>query len=284
MQFASAVDFMAQEETGLKMYLDEIGQNRVLTRDEEVELFRRLRQGEESARQTIVECNLKFVIRVAQQFRGRGLALEDLIQEGNLGLLEAIEKFDHRRGFRFSTYAAFWIRQAIQIAVRQRGSLIRIPVRKSRQLGFMSEIVQEFWTRRGRPPTEAELAVRLRITTEKVRELTRLAEATLSLDRPPDPDGVPLLEMIPDHRAPSVREVTANREMLARVAEVLKLLTERESCVIAERFGFGGGEARSLRKVSSRMGLSQEGVRRIEQRALVKLRRPHIRQAIAGLI
>lgn len=275
---------MEQLDGGLKTYLDEIGRNRVLTREEEVELFKRVQKNDEEARGVIINCNLKFVIRLAQQFKGRGMPLEDLIQEGNIGLLEAISKFDHKLGFRFSTYAAFWIRQSIQVAVRQRGSLIRLPVRKSRQLGFMNEIVQEFWSTKGRPPTENELGERLEITPEKARELAHLGEAVLSLDTPIDEDGAPLMDMVADSRSRPVDQSAIEEERTAKVAAALKLLTDRESSVIHQRFGFGSGVSRSLRNVSSRLGLSQEGVRRIEQRALNKLRRPHVRQFVSGLV
>lgn len=276
---------MKTADSSLKTYLDEIGKNRVLKREEEVDLFEQLSHGDETARETIISCNLKFVIRIAQQFRGRGMPLEDLIQEGNIGLLEAITKFNHTLGFRFSTYAAFWIRQSIQVAVRQRGSLIRIPVRKSRMLGFMNQAVQESWAMNGRPPTEDELAAKLEITNEQARELSRIGEAVLSLDTPGNEDGVPLMHLIPDTLSEPVEQKSLDDERRAKVASILELLSDREARVIHQRFGFAdGGVGRSLRKVSSRLGLSQEGVRRIEQRALRKLRRPHVRRSVNGLI
>ena len=273
-----------QIENGLRTYLNEIGRNKVLTREEEVDLFKRFEQGDENARDIIVKCNLKFVIRLAQRFRNRGLPLDDLIQEGNIGLLEAIGKFKYALGFRFSTYAAFWIRQAIQVAVRQRGSLIRLPVRKTRLLGFMNEVIQEYMSVKGCPPTEEELAERLEISVEKTQELVQIGEAVLSLDTPADEDGVALMELIPDSASPSVEAPIQEQEMKIKVGDALDHLSERESKIIRQRVGFGSGVNRSLRKVSSRMGLSQEGVRRIEQRALNKLRRPHVRQIITGLI
>ena len=275
---------MASCGSSFKTYLDEIGSNRVLSREEEVELFAAMKAGVAEARETIISCNLKFVIKMAQQFRGRGVALEDLVQDGNVGLLEAIGKFDHLLGFRFSTYAAFWIRQAIQVAVRQRGSLIRIPVRKSRRLGFMSEIVQECWSVKGRPPTEGELAERLEITVEKAKELAQMGDAVLSLDALSDGERSSMLDFIPDRESAPVDQRAMERERIEKVAEALKRLSERESNVIRHRFGFKSGRTRSLRKVSARLGLSQEGVRRIEQRALTKLRRPHVRRMISGLV
>lgn len=276
---------MKYSDSSLRTYLDEIGKNRVLTRSEEVDLFQRLARGGDSVRNTIINCNLKFVIRLAQRFRGRGMAFEDLIQEGNIGLLEAIEKFDCSLGYRFSTYAAFWIRQAMQVAVRQRGSLIRLPVRKSRMLGFMKEIFSESWSVRGRPPNDAELAEGLGISEEKARELARLGDAVLSLDMPIDEnEGPALMDLIADTRSEPTDHGALEAERRQKVQAAMQSLTERESHVIDQRFGFRGGVSRSLRKVSKRLGLSQEGVRRIEQRALNKLRRPHVRQAISSLI
>lgn len=275
---------MDYSDQGFRIYLDEIAANRVLTAEEERELFQRIEAGDEAARQTVIDCNLKFVIRIARRFMGRGLPLEDLVQEGNMGLLEAISRFDYRLGFRFSTYAAFWIRQSVQVGVRQRGSLVRIPVRKSRQLGFMSEVIQEYLSVHGRPPTEEEIAERLEISAEDARELVRLGEAVLSLDATEEGDVAPLMEQVEDPRALRASELTAERELSDKVQGALKYLTERETEVIRSRFGFGTGVARSLRKVSRRMGLSQEGVRRIEQRALSKLRRPYVRQSLSGLI
>ena len=250
---------MKEPELGLRCYMDEVGKNKVLTREEEVDLFKRLDEGDEDVRETIIHCNLRFVIRMAQNFRGRGMPLEDLIQEGNIGLLEAISKFKYKLGYRFSTYAAFWIRQSIQVAVRQRGSLIRIPVRKSRQLGFMSEICREFLTLEGRLPTESELADRLGITPDKARELARIGEAVLSLDARIDEDGTPLMDLVPDTSSRPVNQNLLEQERVAKVSEALGTLTDREHNVIERRFGFDSGGSRSLRRVSRLLGLSQEG-------------------------
>ncbi len=275
---------MEYSDQGFRIYLDEIASNRVLTAEEERELFQKVEAGDDLARQEVVDCNLKFVIRMARRFLGRGVPLEDLVQEGNLGLLEAISRFDYRLGFRFSTYAAFWIRQAIQVGVRQRGSLVRIPVRKSRQLGFMSEVIQEFHSIMGRAPTEEEIAERLEISPDDARELVRLGEAVLSLDATDDNDLSPLMEQLEDTNSADAVDVTQEHEMKERVLGALNYLSDRENEVIRSRFGFGTGVTRSLRKVSRGMGLSQEGVRRIEQRALSKLRRPYVSQSLSGLI
>ncbi len=276
---------MIESSAGLQVYLHEISPNKVLTREEEVALFKQLEKGDESVRETIIECNLKFVIQIAHKFRSRGVPLEDLIQEGNLGLMEAVKKFNHRLGFRFSTYAAFWIRQAIQVAIRQRGSLIRLPVRKSRQLGFMSEIIQEYWSTVGRPPTEVELAKRLKITATQARELARMGEAVLSLDMQIDNEGPSLVDILPDTTLVTMedRRLAVERKQKLTLA-MSESLSEREHTVIEKRFGFKSGLNQSLRKVSAQLGLSQEGVRRIEQRAINKLRRPRVRQMMAGLL
>jgi RNA polymerase primary sigma factor len=275
---------MADAGSGLQFYLSDVGRNQVLTREEEIELFKRVEEADEDARIQIISCNLKFVIQIAQKFRSRGMPLEDLIQEGNIGLLEAVGKFNYRLGFRFSTYAAFWIRQAIQVAIRQRGSLVRLPVRKARLLGFMNEVIQAHWSLQGRPPTETELAERLKIEPQQARELAQLGDVVLSLDAPLDEDGSSLIDLIPDPIGQPVERESLENERRDRIASVLGSLSQRENQVISERFGFKGGSTRSLRKVSARLGLSQEGVRRIEQRALAKLRRAHVRQAMVGLL
>ncbi|MBI1784230.1 RNA polymerase sigma factor RpoD/SigA [Candidatus Sumerlaeota bacterium] len=275
---------MSNETNGLQSYLNEISRNRILLKEEEVEIFKQIEAGDEEARRTIIQCNLKFVIQIAHKFRSRGLPLEDLIQEGNLGLMEAVKKFNYRLGFRFSTYASFWIRQSIQVAIRQRGSLIRLPVRKARLLGFMNEVLQEYWSVKGRPPTEAELALRLKITQKQANELAQLGEAILSLDVPVEEGGIPLVEILQDQQAPHADERSMEVERRKKVAGILGFLTARENQVIRQRFGFKCGTTSSLRKVSVQMGLSQEGVRRIEQRALAKLRRAHVRQAVVGLL
>lgn len=275
---------MSSHSTSLQAYLKEVSHHPILTRQEEIDLFVQMHDGVETAREEIVRCNLRFVIQLAQRFRSRGLPLEDLIQEGNLGLLEAIGKFDHTLGYRFSTYAAFWIRQSIQVAIRQRGSLIRIPVRKSRQLGFMNEVVQEFKSTLGRTPTDQELADRLDISKEHAQELARLGEAVLSLDTPFEEEGASLMDLIPDTVSQTTEDVALEHEREELLNNALSTLSERESSVLRYRFGLQNGTERSLRKVSVLTGLSQEGVRRVEQRAIGKLRRPQTRQSITSLL
>jgi RNA polymerase primary sigma factor len=275
---------MQQSTTGLKTYLKEIGRHRVLTKEEEHALFERLRRGDESVRGEIIDCNLRLVVRLALRFQGKGLPLEDLIQDGNMGLLEVIDRFDHTRGFRFSTYAAFWIRQAIQVAVRKNGSLIRLPVRKARLLGHLAQVTYETLALRGRAPTVAELMQRLKLSERQVGDLLRISKSAVSLDTPADEDGVALGERLADAVTPLPAEQSMRKQMSRRVRHVLEQLSAREHSILDLRFGLSGDGARSLRMISRRVGLSQEGVRRVEQRALAKLGRAHMRRQLAGLI
>jgi RNA polymerase primary sigma factor len=265
-------------------YLNEVQDEPVLSREEEVELFQRLEAGDDSARDAIVRANLRFVVKIAYEFINRGMPLADLIQEGNVGLLEVIPKFDWHKGYRFSTYAAFWIRQAIQTALRRQCGMIRLPVRKSRMLGRMSEHTQQFLLERGREPTSAELAERMRVSIEEVERLLQLRDGVLSLDAQDDERDTRLLDTVVLPEAKSPRDIAAENQMRTKVSRVFDYLGDRERHVLRLRFGFESGRKLSLRRTSKVVGLSQEGVRRIERRALNKLRRPAIQAMVAGLV
>lgn len=274
---------MISSDEGLKGYLHEIGRHPVLTREQEVELFRQLEQGDENAREEIVRCNLKLVVSLSHQFLGRGLPLDDLIQEGNIGLLEVIKKFDYRRGFRFSTYAAFWIRQAIQQALRKQANIIRLPVRKSRMLGNLNDVISRHQNDFCREPTVEELAVAMEVSEENMQTLMKAKESVLSLDEEYGDGGTSLGDTVPAlTESPVERLVCEQRQ--ERVGDVLEHLNPRERRVVDLRYGFENGKPLSLRHTSKMTGLSQEGVRRIEQRALNKLRRPSIAVKVAGLL
>lgn len=276
---------MADHDAGdLTHYLSEIQSEPILSRREEVDLFKRLEAGDPTAREQIVRANLRFVVKVAYEFVNRGLPLADLIQEGVVGLLEVIPKYDWRRGHRFSTYAAYWIRQAIQTALRKQCGLIRLPIRKSRLIGRMNECIHQFSLERGREPTIGELAETLGVAPHEVEHLMRLREGVLSLDGQEREDDLRLLDTIPSRETVSPREMAVRNQMKAKVARLLQYLNERERRVLQLRFGFENGRALSLRRASKIVGLSQEGVRRIEQRALEKLRRPAIRRTVAALL
>ena len=275
---------MEQSFSGIKTYLHEIGRQAIPTKEEEYDLFERLHQGDESMREQIVTRNLRLVVRLARQFRNKGLPMEDLIQEGNIGLLDVIDRFDHKLGYRFSTYAAFWIRQSIQVAIRKQGSLIRLPVRKARMLGQINDIMQEYQSSHGRAPTTLELAERFDIGEKQVEELFQMAQTKLSLDSPIDEEGTLLSDRVADFKTPSPTDQTIERETTRKLDHVLGQLSEREHSVLALRFGLKGRRPKSLRTVSRRVGLSQEGVRRVEKRALSKLSRTGMRQQLAGLL
>ncbi len=268
----------------MKLYLKEVARKSVLTRQEELDLFRRLEQGDTSARQEIVEANLRFVIKIALQFSGRGVPLPDLIQEGNIGLLEVVEKFDYRKGFRFSTYAAFWIRQAIQMAVRKHGNVIRLPIRKSRFLGHLNESISNFTAEHGRAPSAEELAHLLETDVDQMEQYLAMRESVLSLDAEMDEEGMQLLNRIPDENSVTALDHSLAQEQVDKVREALSTLSDREQQVLRLRFGFESGKGLSLRNTSKVVGMSQEGVRRVERAAIRKLRRPHTTQMVSGLL
>jgi RNA polymerase primary sigma factor len=265
-------------------YYHEVHHEHVLSREEEVALFQRLEANDATARDEIIRANLRFVIKVAYEFLNRGLPLSDLIQEGNVGLLEVIPKFDWRKGHRFSTYAAYWIRQSIQMALRKQCGLIRLPVRKSRALGRMSEYMGSFRLDHGREPTVMEMAERLDLSAEDVERLLQLRDGVLSLDAQLDEDGSCLLDTVAAAQDESPVDAVIRKQMTQKVARVFDYLGDREKRVLRLRYGFDNSRALSLRHTSKVIGLSQEGVRRIERRAIEKLRRPAIRQVVAELV
>lgn len=255
----------------------------VLTREEEVELFKQFEEGDPDAREKIVKANMRFVVKMAHEFSHRGLPLSDLIQEGVVGLLEVIPRFDWRKGHRFSTYAAYWIRQAMQMAIRKQCGMIRLPIRKSRALGRLGEVVRQFHLKWGRNPSAEEIAEQMDLTVEDVEQLIQMREGVLSLDAPDDFDGSRLMDTVPVE-AVSPRDAAESSQMRDKVEHVFEYLGEREKRVLRLRFGFDSGRQLSLRRTSKIVGLSQEGVRRIEKRALDKLRRPAISQMVAELV
>lgn len=272
------------EEDGLQEYLQAAGKCPVLTREQEVALFQRLESGDETAREEIVTSNLRFVVKIALQFRQSGLPIADLIQEGNIGLLYVIDKFDWRKGFRFSTYAAYYIRQEIQSAVYRTVSMIRLPVRKARLLGKIQEVVGRYNELQGRDPSVEEVAADLGQPVERIEPLVGLRHSFASIDEEHHEEGGgTLAEMLAsDIESPSAQ--VADAQVRTAVYNVLDFLTDRERKVIELRFGLEGAAVQSLRCASRTIGLSQEGVRRVEHRALAKLRRPAIRSRVEGLL
>lgn len=271
-------------EEGLETYLDELSREPVLTRDEERALFQRLEAGDESAREVIVERNLRFVVKIALQYRGLGVPVSDLIQEGNIGLLHVVEKFEWRKGFRFSTYAAYYIRQEIQAALHRQSGMIRIPVRKARLLGKVHEVIARYQELEGRDPSTEEIARELDIPEEKVQPLMAMRHSFASMDGDWTSDDSVAMEETLASEAPAPSAEIDARQTRAAVVSAMEFLSDREREVMELRYGFRGGRSLSLRKASKVVGLSQEGVRRVEQRALGKLRRPAIRAQLDGLL
>lgn len=279
---AATMDHLLNED-GIQDYLKTISDHHILTREEEVALFQRIEAGDESAREEIVQCNLRLVVKIAFQFRDCGLPMADLIQEGNIGLIYVTSRFDWRRGFRFSTYAAFWIRQEIQAAIRNNSSMIRLPIRKARLMGRISEAIRHFNSCEGRDPNMEEISLFVDVPMEKLEVLMPLRESMVSLDAERTEDGGNLFDSIPQD-APAAYERLNDEQTGVAVRSVLGFLSDRERTIIEHRFGLNeSGRALSLRKTSRKVGLSQEGVRRIERRALEKLQRPAIRAKLSGL-
>ncbi|MCD6384391.1 RNA polymerase sigma factor RpoD/SigA, partial [Candidatus Sumerlaeota bacterium] len=257
----------------------------VLTREEEIALFKRLEKGDDSARRELIEANLRFVVKIALQFMGKGLPLSDLVQEGNIGLMEVINKFDWRKGYRFSTYAAFWIRQTIQLAIRRHNSLVKLPLRKARLMGRLTEFINTFQVKNGREPSEKEISQGVQVDMRNLETVMTWRESILSLDSQPNESyNASLYDFVNNSDTPTPRTICLEHERQEKIEQALSKLSERERKVLRLRYGFGGGEPLSLRKASKIIGLSQEGVRKIEKRALEKLRRPAMKAQLVGLL
>jgi RNA polymerase primary sigma factor len=255
----------------LGVYLSEIGRIPLLTRDEELALGRRVQAGDEQAKQRLIEANLRLVVQVARRYLNRGLPLPDLIEEGNLGLIRAVEKFDPARGLRFSTYATWWIRHAVVRALANQARVIRLPVHVELLLGRHAKAQQRLTQELGRAPTTAELAQALGIPEAQVEELEEIRQRPVSLETPVGEQGR-VVDLVPDPSAdPSARLTTLFRER-ADLATVLDDLAENERRVLRRRFGLEGSEPETLEAIGRQLGLTRERVRQIESAALRKLR------------
>ena len=259
----------------VKAYLKEIGQVPLLSAEEEQTLARAARAGDADARRRLSEANLRLVVSVAKRYAGRGLPFLDLIQEGNLGLMKAAEKFEPDRGFKFSTYATWWIRQSITRAIADQGRTIRIPVHLVEHINRVRKTAGELLRKNGREPTAEEIAVRLEMEPDRVRELLQLAQEPVSLETPVgEEEDAPLEDFIQDEEA-GVPVDEAGRQLLRReLMSVLKSLTPREERVIALRFGLDDGRPRTLEELGKEFNVTRERIRQIEAKALRKLRHP----------
>ena len=260
----------------VRMYLKEIGRVPLLSADEEVALALRIQEGDTEAKQELAEANLRLVVSIAKRYVGRGMQFLDLIQEGNMGLMKAVEKFDHTKGFKFSTYATWWIRQAITRAIADQARTIRIPVHMVETINKLVRVQRQLLQDLGREPTPEEISKEMGITVEKVREIQKIAQEPVSLETPiGEEDDSHLGDFIEDDNATSPADHTAYALLKEQLDEVLEQLTDREENVLRLRFGLDkNGEIRTLEQVGQVFGVTRERIRQIEAKALRKLRHP----------
>ena len=259
----------------VRMYLKEIGKIPLLKPHEEVELAKRMLEGDEIAKQRLVEANLRLVVSIAKRYVGRGMLFLDLIQEGNLGLIKAVEKFDYVRGFKFSTYATWWIRQAITRAIADQARTIRIPVHMVETINKLIRVSRQLLQELGRDPKPEEIAKEMEMSEEKVREIMKIAQDPVSLETPiGEEEDSHLGDFIPDEDALAPAEAAAYSLLTDQIEEVLGSLNEREQKVLKLRFGLEDGRARTLEEVGKEFDVTRERIRQIEAKALRKLRHP----------
>ena len=259
----------------VRMYLKEIGKIPLLKPHEEIEYAKRMMEGDEVAKQRLVEANLRLVVSIAKRYVGRGMLFLDLIQEGNLGLIKAVEKFDYERGFKFSTYATWWIRQAITRAIADQARTIRIPVHMVETINKLIRVSRQLLQELGRDPKPEEIAKEMDMSEEKVREIMKIAQDPVSLETPiGEEEDSHLGDFIPDEDALAPAEAAAYSLLKDQIEEVLGSLNEREQKVLKLRFGFEDGRARTLEEVGKEFDVTRERIRQIEAKALRKLRHP----------
>ncbi|MBQ8028954.1 MAG: RNA polymerase sigma factor RpoD [Clostridia bacterium] len=259
----------------VKVYLKDIGRVPLLTPEEEIELAIRIAQDDQDAKDRLTKANLRLVVSIAKKYTGRGMMFLDLIQEGNLGLIKAVDKFDYTKGFKFSTYATWWIRQAITRAIADQGRTIRIPVHMVETINKVKKTSSMLLHRNGKDPSAEEIAKELGMTADKVREILRISQEPVSLETPiGEEEDSHLGDFIPDDDAPSPADAAAMTFLRERVNEVLETLTPREAEVLRLRFGLKDGSVQTLEEVGNAFGVTRERIRQIEAKALRKLRHP----------
>ena len=259
----------------VRMYLKEIGQVKLLSAEEEVELAKRIAEGDQAAKNKLTEANLRLVVSIAKKYSGRGLHILDLIQEGNTGLIRAVDKFDWTKGNKFSTYATWWIRQAITRAIADQARTIRVPVHMVEVINKATRCNRKLVQELGREPTVEEIAAELNLPVEKIIEANRTAADTLSLDTPVgDEEDTSIGSFVPDDMTPGPADATSNALLAEALKEILDTLTEREADVLRMRFGMYDGRTHTLEEVGQIFGVTRERIRQIENKAIRKLRHP----------
>ena len=259
----------------VRMYLKEIGKVQLLTAEEEIELAKRMEAGDEEAKNKLCEANLRLVVSIAKRYVGRGMLFLDLIQEGNLGLIKAVDKFDYRKGYKFSTYATWWIRQAITRSIADQARTIRIPVHMVETINKLIRVSRQLLQTYGREPTPEEISKEMGISVDKVREIQKIAQEPVSLETPiGEEEDSHLGDFIPDDDVPKPAEAAAYSMLKEQLLEVLDTLTEREQKVLKLRFGLEDGRQRTLEEVGREFDVTRERIRQIEAKALRKLRHP----------
>ncbi len=259
----------------VRMYLKEIGQIKLLTMEEELELADRIREGDEFAKTILAEANLRLVVSIAKRYVGRGMLFLDLIQEGNIGLMKAVDKFDVSKGYKFSTYATWWIRQAITRAIADQARTIRVPVHMVETINKLARVQRQLTLELNREPSEEELAKKMNVSVDKIRDIYKISQEPVSLETPiGEEDDSHLGDFVPDERNMSPEEYATNEMLKDEISEVLLTLTEREEKVIRLRFGLEDGKSRTLEEVGQMFGVTRERIRQIEAKALRKLRHP----------
>lgn len=259
----------------VKMYLKDIGKVPLLTAEEEVALAKRIEQDDDEAKRELSEANLRLVVSIAKRYVGRGMQFLDLIQEGNLGLIKAVEKFDYRKGFKFSTYATWWIRQAITRAIADQARTIRIPVHMVETINKLVRVSRQLLQELGKEPTPEQIAEEMGMTVEKVREIMKISQEPVSLETPiGEEEDSHLGDFIPDDEAPAPSDKAASTLLREQLFDILETLTPREQKVLKLRFGLEDGRTRTLEEVGKEFNVTRERIRQIEAKALRKLRHP----------
>ena len=262
-------------EDPVRMYLKEIGKVPLLTAEEEIELAQKMEEGDEDAKKRLAEANLRLVVSIAKRYVGRGMLFLDLIQEGNLGLIKAVEKFDYRKGYKFSTYATWWIRQAITRAIADQARTIRIPVHMVETINKLIRVSRQLLQELGREPSPEEIAEEMDMPVERVREILKISQEPVSLETPiGEEEDSHLGDFIQDDNVPVPADAAAFTLLKEQLVEVLGTLTEREQKVLRLRFGLDDGRARTLEEVGKEFSVTRERIRQIEAKALRKLRHP----------